>query len=176
MKRRLLTLARDGRGVAAVEFALVVPVLSFMMVGVLSFGLALNNYVDLTEGVRVAARVLAQASAYPSQAYDTAFCNTSGSSTCSGGGYFGGATAYLNSSSLNWSVYVYTPGDFSTATACNSTTSSVTSADNTACNSDLTTSGKAVTVTATYSQCITVFGHNFLPNCRLSVSTTQMVE
>lgn len=160
MKRRLLKIAGHDGGVAAIEFALVMPILSFMVVGLLSFGSALNNFVDLTEGVRVAARVLAQSSAYPSQGYSNAIS------------FLQNATANLNQSNLNWNVYVN-----GSSTACNSTTSSSTAADNTACNSALSgADGEAVTVTATYSLCVVVMSHNFLPGCQLSTTTTQMVE
>jgi Flp pilus assembly protein TadG len=162
MRRRLRNLSGNRCGIAAVEFALVMPILSFMVVGVLSFGSALNNYVELTEGVRVATRVLAQSSAYPSLAYSSAFSSS---------GYFDNATKYLTPSDLSWTVSV-------AGTQCNTTTSSYTSADNTACNSALSsaTAGAAVTVTATYSLCVTVMTHNFLPGCVLTVSTTQMVD
>jgi Flp pilus assembly protein TadG len=163
MNRRLFTLPTDRRGIAAVEFALVMPILSLMVVGIISFASALANYVDLTEGVRTAARVLAQSSSYPSSAYSSAFNS----------GYFQEATTNLTQSGLNW--YVYVNGS---ASACNSTSSSsYASADNTACNSALSgASGEAVKVTATYSLCLTVLGHSYLPNCTISVTTSQMVE
>ncbi len=39
---------RDASGTAAVEFALIGPVLLLIVVGVFVFGVALNNYVTLT--------------------------------------------------------------------------------------------------------------------------------
>ncbi|HTV88032.1 MAG TPA: TadE/TadG family type IV pilus assembly protein [Stellaceae bacterium] len=156
----MLNIIGHDTGIAAVEFALVLPILSFMLIGLVSFGSALNNFVDLTEGVRVAARVLAQSSAYPSQGYSNAIS------------FLQNATANLNQSNLNWYVYVN-----SSSTACNSTTNSSTAADNTACNNALNSAaGDAVTVTATYSLCVSVMGHNFLPGCQLTTTTTQMVE
>ncbi|HTT78428.1 MAG TPA: TadE/TadG family type IV pilus assembly protein [Stellaceae bacterium] len=147
--RFLRLLARSRSGIAAVEFALVLPVLSFMVVGLLAFGAALNNYVDLTEGVRAAARVLAQSAAYPTVPYSTAQT------------FFNEATTNLTAANLT--LYVYVNG-----TQCT---------DDTSCSTALSgAEGDPVTVTATYSLCVTVMGHNFLPSCQLSASTTQIVE
>lgn len=150
MMRRLIELARERRdGMAAVEFALVLPFMALMVVGILSFGLALSNYVDLTEGVRAAVRVLAQASAYPTQAYSNAQT------------YFAGATSNLNQANLTMTVTV-------NGTACSGAA---------ACDTALAAAtGDAVSVTATYSECIEVMGYNFLPSCQLTATTTQMIE
>jgi Flp pilus assembly protein TadG len=146
---RLLAAARDRAGTVVIEFAMVLPVLALMIFGIMMFGLALSNYVDLTEGVRVATRVLAQASAYPTQAYSNAQT------------YFAEATANLTQANLTMSVTV-------NGTACSTAAT---------CDAALAAaSGDAVTVTATYSVCIEVMGYNFLPSCQLTATTTQMVE
>ncbi len=50
---------RNDQGAAAVEFALLLPVLTLIVVGMMTFGLLLNNYLEIThaarEGVRWAA-------------------------------------------------------------------------------------------------------------------------
>lgn len=38
------------------EFALVLPLLAFLLFGVIQFGVAFNNYITLTDAVRVGAR------------------------------------------------------------------------------------------------------------------------
>lgn len=43
-------------GQALVEFALVLPLLALLLFGVIQFGIALNNYVTLTDAVRAGAR------------------------------------------------------------------------------------------------------------------------
>ncbi len=48
--------ARDEGGQALIEFALVMPLLLLVVVGAIQFGLALQNYVALTDAVRVGAR------------------------------------------------------------------------------------------------------------------------
>jgi Flp pilus assembly protein TadG len=59
MKRRASSRKRSDRGTAAVEFALMVPVLLLIVFGIIDFGRALNAQISLTgaarEGVRLAA-------------------------------------------------------------------------------------------------------------------------
>jgi Flp pilus assembly protein TadG len=60
MKRRLpRSRKRSDRGTAAVEFALIVPVLLLIVFGIIDFGRAMNAQISLTgaarEGVRLAA-------------------------------------------------------------------------------------------------------------------------
>jgi Flp pilus assembly protein TadG len=149
MTRRLLDIARDRAGIALVEFALILPLVCLLVFGIIAFGMALSNYVDLAEGVRAASRVLAQASAFPTQAYSNAQT------------YFASATANLNQANLTMTVTV-------NGTSCNSAA---------ACDAALAAAtGDPVTVTATYSLCIEVMGYNFLPSCQLTASTTQVIE
>ncbi len=48
--------ARDEGGQALVEFALVIPVLMLILLGILKFGILYNNYLQLTDAVRSGAR------------------------------------------------------------------------------------------------------------------------
>ena len=48
------------RGQAAIEFTLAVPVLLLVMTGALSFGLALHNFLLLTNSVNIGAQLLAE--------------------------------------------------------------------------------------------------------------------
>ncbi|MEX2486612.1 MAG: TadE/TadG family type IV pilus assembly protein [Nitriliruptoraceae bacterium] len=50
---------RSDRGAAAVEFALVVPVLLLLVLGILEFGRAFNAQVSLTAAARESVRVMA---------------------------------------------------------------------------------------------------------------------
>ncbi len=47
------------RGQTMVEFALVLPILLVLLLGIFQFGVAFNNYVTLTDAVRSGARVAA---------------------------------------------------------------------------------------------------------------------
>jgi Flp pilus assembly protein TadG len=49
----------DSDGSQMVELAMILPVLMLMMVGVLTFGLTLNNYLELTQAANNAARQIA---------------------------------------------------------------------------------------------------------------------
>jgi Flp pilus assembly protein TadG len=42
-----------------VEFALVLPMLAFLLFGIIQFGVVFNHYLDLTDAVRAGARVAA---------------------------------------------------------------------------------------------------------------------
>ncbi|GAA5102533.1 TadE/TadG family type IV pilus assembly protein [Haloechinothrix salitolerans] len=49
--------SRDDRGAAAVEFAIVLPVLLLLVFGIIDFGRALNAQVTLTQAAREGARL-----------------------------------------------------------------------------------------------------------------------
>jgi Flp pilus assembly protein TadG len=51
--------ARSPSGQALVEFAVVLPVLMMLVLGIAQFGIAFNNYIMLTDAVRAGARQLA---------------------------------------------------------------------------------------------------------------------
>jgi len=47
---------RNERGQTIVEFALVLPLLAMLLLGIVQFGVVFNDYVSLTDGVRAGAR------------------------------------------------------------------------------------------------------------------------
>jgi Flp pilus assembly protein TadG len=47
---------RDEQGQATVEFAIVLPILAFLLFAIIQFGLVFNNYITLTDAVRAGAR------------------------------------------------------------------------------------------------------------------------
>jgi len=57
--RRLLRRAAGERGQGLVEFALVLPVLLLILLGIFSFATTYNSWLKLTDGVRVAGRAAA---------------------------------------------------------------------------------------------------------------------
>ena len=50
--------ARDERGQALLEFAYLLPILVTLMLGMIVFGIALNNYLEMTNGVAAGAQAL----------------------------------------------------------------------------------------------------------------------
>jgi Flp pilus assembly protein TadG len=53
---RLLHHLRNERGQAMVEFALVLPILMALLLGIIQFGIVFNNYITLTDATRAGAR------------------------------------------------------------------------------------------------------------------------
>ena len=53
-QRRLFT--RSARGQTLVEFAIVLPLLAFLLFGIVQLGIVFNNYVTLTDATRAGAR------------------------------------------------------------------------------------------------------------------------
>jgi Flp pilus assembly protein TadG len=50
---------RSERGQAMTEFAVILPILVVLLLGVVQFGITFNNYVTLTDAVRAGARAAA---------------------------------------------------------------------------------------------------------------------
>jgi Flp pilus assembly protein TadG len=53
---RFLQRLRNERGQAMVEFALVLPILMALLLGIIQFGIVFNNYITLTDATRAGAR------------------------------------------------------------------------------------------------------------------------
>jgi Flp pilus assembly protein TadG len=143
---RLVKLASDRAGAAVIEFGLVAPIFCLLMVGAAYFGLAVFQYASLTEGIRSGARQLA-ISVNDSTPYSDAVTAIET------------AAPFLVASSLSVTISV-------NGTACTS---------DAACSS-LMASGISASVTGTYPCTLVVMGYDFLPNCRLSSTATEMTE
>jgi Flp pilus assembly protein TadG len=50
------SIGKKEHGQAVTEFALILPVLALLLFGVIQFGIAFNNYLTVTDAVRVGAR------------------------------------------------------------------------------------------------------------------------
>jgi len=68
---------RGQRGQTMTEFALVMPILLFLLLAIVQFGVVFNNYVTLTDAVRAGARkgAVARRLSSPSTVTDTAVRN-----------------------------------------------------------------------------------------------------
>jgi|SRR6476469_7071380 len=56
MLRRLLNRLRSDSGQAITEFALILPLLMVLILGIVQFGIVFNNYITLTDATRAGAR------------------------------------------------------------------------------------------------------------------------
>ena len=146
--RRATGLTGDRSGAAAVEFGLLAPLLLLMLMAIIQFGITLNNYLELTDAVRVAARNFA----------------ISGTSSTP----MSGATTAAQNSAAN-----LTAASITLTYSVNGTACSTDSACSTALAAD---AGDTASVTGTYPCSLSVMGLNFAPSCSLSSSTTDMVE
>ena len=149
--RPFAAVSRDQAGTSAIEFAFIAPALMLLALGTVQFGLTVNNYITLTDGVRTAGRQLA---------------------VSRGGGPNGTPytdtvnQVYLSAPSLtraNLTIQVSVNG-----TAC--------STDATCLNALATAQGRPAGVTASYPCDLSIMGHDFAPGCTLSSQTTERVE
>ena len=146
---------QEQNGSSMIEFALVLPVMLMAMMGIASFGMALNSYTSLTNATGVAARQLAL-----SRGQTTDPCK------------LGSAAAEAAAPLLSASNLTFT------------TTINGTVFTGNTCSSSSTTSGAAgdmvvdttITLKITYPCTLTVYGKNYAPSCTLTAQTSEMIQ
>jgi Flp pilus assembly protein TadG len=138
-----------------VEMALILPVLLLVVTGILTFGLAFNNYILLTEATTVGARTLAI-----SRGETTDPCATAASAVYA-------AAPLLTPANLSF-VFVLNGTTYKGA-SCNSGSSTTGAAGN------LKQGGNAV-VTVSYPCSLGVYGANYAPNCTLQAQVAELVQ
>ncbi len=147
-------------GAAAVEFALVVPMLCTLIFAITTFGITLANYIQLSNGVRAASRV---------------FGSSRGGSTPVTNSITAFSNAAPQLSGVTYSFKTGAPGvAVGSLAACGTT-----AANDSACASAITTAGVGGTtsVTVTYPTCnLTVMGINYAPSCSLTFTTADIIE
>jgi Flp pilus assembly protein TadG len=139
----------DETGGSLVEFALCLPVLLILVTGMMSFGIAINNYMTLTNAVEVGARQLAI-----SRGQVTDPCSTISAT-------IGSASPLLKSASLS---YTFTLN----GTAYPGTTCTAGAAQ--------LVQGTAAQVQVTYPCTLSLYGKNLVPGCTLQAQTTELVQ
>jgi Flp pilus assembly protein TadG len=147
--------ARNEEGQAMVEMALALPVLLLVLTGILTFGLAFNNYVLLTEATSIGARTLAI-----SRGATTDPCATASSAVIA-------AAPLLTSANLSF-TFVLNGTSYSGA-SCSSGSSTTGAAAN-------LVQGSNVIVTVTYPCSLAVYGANYAPHCSLQAQMTELVQ
>lgn len=164
-----LAFARGERGSSLVEMALVVPILLSVVMGIIAFGIAFNNYIELTNAAGSGVQVLA---VQRGNAQD--ICTVTSQAVTS-------AAPNLKPASLNFTINIYAPPTGST-TPCTGTAAlsgsgaGVFSCGTAGSNSAISTGGCAQ-VTVTYPLSLVVYGHNFAPTGSvLTAETTEAIQ
>jgi Flp pilus assembly protein TadG len=159
LERRRSVRSRGERGSAMVEFALVLPVVLLLTTGVFSFGIALNQYLELTNAVTIGGQLLAVSrgsTSNPCQTAVDAIYN---------------AAPYLAEGKLNVS-YTFTGPGGSSGTIANG--SSQCSSTGTTGASYYMQQGESVQIIANYPCAITVYGGSF--GCNLNAEITEVIQ
>jgi Flp pilus assembly protein TadG len=150
----LLSLGEEGG--ALVESAIVLPIMLLISTGLLIFGIAVNNYLCLTEATSTGARLLAVSRG---QTLDP--CATT-------------VTAIENAAPT------LTPGNFTFTFVLNGTNypGSTCSSKNTSSGAAANlVQGKSATVTVAYPCALGIFGETFsAKGCTLTSQTTELVQ
>jgi Flp pilus assembly protein TadG len=152
--RRFRRCLGKEKGSALVEFALVLPVFLLITTGIFSFGITLNNYLELNNAVNLAAQQLAIS---PNVIADP--CNTATSAIHT-------AAPYLNQSNIT----------VTTTITSGSTTQATTSFSGSSCpaGAALLTNGDPVEVAAQYPCTLAGFGFNI--SCTLEAQVSEMAQ
>ena len=156
-RRSARALMRAGEeGSAIVEFAMILPMMLLLTTGVLIFGIAMNNYMQLTNAASVGARSLAISAEITEDPCATAYTAITN------------AAPGLNASNMTFS---YTLNGVSySGTTCSSSSVTSGAAGN-------LSSGTNATVTITYPLNLSVFGKVFSSsNAVLSATSTELVQ
>jgi Flp pilus assembly protein TadG len=139
---------RDRTGTSAIEFAFIAPVLMLMALGTVQFGLTLNNYISLTDGVRTASRQLAVSR--------------------------GGGTPYTDTvNQIYRSAPALVRANLTISLSVNGTACST---DTTCASALAAAQGRPASVSASYPCDLSFFGHDFAPRCTLASQTTERIE
>ena len=157
-------LHRSGEeGGSLVEMAVVLPLLLLLTTGILTFGIAISNDLQLTEAVSSGARVIAV-----SRGNTLDPCNTAVTSTAQAAPGLAQANMTFTLV-LNTGTNTYTYGPTQGSLSCSS--ASITTGP-----PSYMVQGGTATLTVTYPCNLAVYGRNYAPNCVLTAQTTEAVQ
>jgi len=131
------------------------PILLLIVTGIYTFGIALNNYLQLTDAVGISARLLAI-----SRGQTTDPCSITTAA-------FYKAAPYLKTASLSFTFVLN--GTTYTGTSCSSSSTTTGAAGN-------LVQGQPAQVTVTYPCNLAVYGKNYAPSCTLTAQTTELEQ
>jgi Flp pilus assembly protein TadG len=165
--KKMLAIFGEERGQSLVEFALVIPILLIIAMGIITFAIAFWNQLTLTHATSSAAQVaMVQRSTV---AVDV--CNPVNAAL------YNAATGINNPASpapLKFSIATSPPNSTATPTPL-ITNVAVNSAGVSACPT-LLTQGEVIQVSSTYGCNLNFFGFRRVGSCTLNASTTEAVE
>lgn len=139
-----------------IEFALTLPVMLLVVTGILTFGLALNNYISLTDATNTAARQLSISRG-----------NTSDPCALVAG-VVQNAAPFLTAGNISYTITLNSKA-YSGST-CSSTSPTTGAAGN-------MVAGAPMTLQISYPCNLQVFRMNYVPNnCQLSAMTTEVMQ
>lgn len=146
---------RDERGQAMLEIALCLPMLLLLVTGIMVFGLAINNYLMLTNATNTGAQTLAV-----SRLFTTDPCSTVATAV---------KAAAPNLVYSNMTFTVTMNGAAYSGTSCAGGSYTTGPPGN-------LVQGKAAVVNVTYPCNLVVYGKNFAPSCKLQSQTSVVVQ
>jgi Flp pilus assembly protein TadG len=145
----------DERGGALVEMALCVPILLMIVTGIMTFGIALNNYIMLTSAVEVGGRQLAII-----RGNSTDPCKDIATTIAT-------ASPLLQATNLkfsfNFNGNTYNNLAYPTGTTCTAGAAQVLEA-------------LPMQVQVTYPCSLVIYGKNLVPSCTLTAQATELEQ
>jgi Flp pilus assembly protein TadG len=151
---KLKSVGHQDSGQSLVEFALTLPVLLLVLTGITTFGLAMNNYLSLTEATSVGARQIA-------------ISRTQTLDPCA----VGSSAVFASAPGFNQQKFNFTftfNGVNYNGTSCASSSTSTGAAGN-------LKQGMPATVSITYPCNLVAYNYNF-GTCNLQAQTTEVVQ
>jgi Flp pilus assembly protein TadG len=145
--------ARRERGQSTVEFAIVAPLLLTLIVAMVVFGIAYNNYLSLTFATDAGSQLLSI-----SRGQTTDPCQTASQAVFS-------AAPQLTQSNLKFSIVLGT-----NTVASNSANPSCSGSQ------QYLVQSQNAQVTVTYPCNLNILGFNPVPNCALTAQTTMLIQ
>lgn len=153
--KQLCARARNEKGQAIIEFALVMPLLLTLVFGVIVFGIALNNYLVLTNATSISAQLLAV-----SRGQTTDPCNTAVQA-------FYSAAPNLTRTGLSFS-YVLNGSSYA-GTSCSSGSTTTGAAGN-------LVAGQSAQLAVTYPCNLKFIGFSPSSGCTLTAQVSEVIQ
>lgn len=169
--KQALSRARRQQGGALLEFALLLPVMMLILLGIISFGIAFNNQMTMTNAVNSAAQLVMLG---PGAITDP--CQSANNALALAGANLNNSRIY-GTHPLSYTISAYTNATTPNTTGPYSVVFPSTSGA--VCPSEAAdlTPHQQVVVTATYGCQLSFFGYNFAPGgCVLTAQSAEAVE